>query len=304
MSARVPTAMRTRRGAALRLVLVALVLGVAAATVAAQALSTRLLAERTREGARIAERAVDAALVPVEEWLRTGSARVVLPPDAESPAVAVLDHAIALDGRTVRVRATAFDERGMLAWGLARGSGALAGALPSDVRSRLAAADLRKGEQAGLDLIAKDASRARFPPQLGSAALSFGGATSDRARTDATDAVAIGALVATHGDDDPAINVNTAPLELLRRADRLAQRDVADAVAQARAGGRRFDAIPPAPGRDGNDPASAGPRLVAESDLWAVRVDANAGGASSAWWTVWRRGERGWSVAQRIRITE
>ena len=310
MSARSPRSALPRarhRGAALLLVLVALVLGVAAATVAAQALATRAMAERVRSDSQLAEEGVNAALAPVEEWLRTKSAQVVLAPDEAMPCVAILDHLVAVDNGSVRVRATAYDERGMLPWRLARESHALSGWLPSDVRSRVMATVAPKDVQAGMDIVAREAAgeRRRFPSHAVRETVAFGGAKiAATTKPESTDAsIAIGALVATHGDADVALNVNTVPIELLRRADLLAQRDLADVVAESRAQKRKFSAIPPVP-RDGDDAASRSPRLVAESDLWAVRIDASSGNASSAWWIVWRRTDCGWGIVQRIRITE
>ena len=314
----------SRRGIALLFVLVAVVLGLTAATIAAQvavtASVTRRLDRNVREGDDVA-----ASLAPrIERWLVAESQRAVVPPDGEMPAIGVADETVDLgDGRAMRVRVTAFDQHGMIPWGEALAGGPMSGHLSPGTIEAIWLAPRTAGDAPvppGLDLLDGPGSRTVWPPhaplQAGSVTRRFSGVAgmSDSEDTSSADdgsraRHAIGTLVATHVPGQrTAININTAPREFVAMAEALTGRSVWSVVEEARRQGKPASvgafADVGSPDLSSSDAEAASrPTFIASSDVWSFRVDVNIDRARSAWWLTYMRSDRGWSLRQRLRIT-
>ena len=297
-----------RRGMALLLVLAALVVGLSAATIAAQAATTATVSQRVDRRQALVDDAALALAPALEAWLAQRSATVVLDPGAAAPMVEVLRESctLALDGEpcTIDISVLAFDQRGMVPWNDAvRGDG-LAAALPQAVSRRFAEHG-RASAAPGLDLVAARSWSDAFDIPVWPTVVRGSG---EGATTSPGPSVA--AFVATHGRGVAVINVNTAPEGVVRAAEAMLGRSVWEVVRAHRAIGK------PAPvgafsfGESGrpSDIADASaarlPRFVASSDLWSFAVEVRCEGARSAWWITYDRSGAGWRVLQRVRVVE
>src|SRR5688572_7075395 len=109
------------RGAALLIVLAALVLAVSASASIARLASTAKLRRQFDDRSQRADELLHAVEAPIAHWLRTQSAAVVLPIDSETPAVEVLHHRLPRHGNDELVlQIWAFDQCGMAAISIAR----------------------------------------------------------------------------------------------------------------------------------------------------------------------------------------
>lgn len=316
---------RGRRGVALLLVLVALVLGLTAATIAAQVAVTASLTKRLDRAQEIADDAASSTLPRIERWLVGEAGQAVAPIETTVPAIGVIDETVSVDAATsMHVRVTAYDQRGMVPWTQVRSLGSLASLLPSDVRGSVAAVALTQETVPGLDLVSAvdehgQASRPVWPghaPVTDPHAIRhYGDPASDggsvAGSNDDDGQPALGGLVATHCPGRPAINVNTAPRELVQAIERLTQRSVWSVVEERRAAGKPA-AIGGITGgvrdMDGMHGATSGPdddsmpTFVASSDVWSFRVDVTYAGVRSSWWVTYARSDRGWILRQRLRV--
>ncbi len=261
---------RTRRGIALLLVLAAASGAAVSASIIASSRTDSMTAARQAELLRQADALADAAHDAAHWWLRRASGTIVLPPDAPAPRVPVFDHTIELpDGVTARIRVTAFDQLGMT---------------PIQLADFPHAAAIT-----GLDQISPDRHTQGLSPF-----------PDHDERSSST----LGERFATHnaaGDQHPAgrLNIHTAPIALLQSAteetgdDRLAQ------IIRARAAGRRATNV----GVVRHDRARRVPTLVAGSNAWSFRIEAQAGGVSSAWWSTYIHRGADWELVQRLPIT-
>lgn len=277
-----------RRGIALLLVLVALMLSVTAAAGLARVAATARLRHETASAQECARTLLHASDAPILDWLHRHAGRLVLPPDAGSPRFVVLDDAIELRGVPCRLTITAFDQCGMVP--SSETGGRLASFLPSNTQRSLTAAGPDWLEHPGLDVLAAAAGDhvPVFPP------------------AGAGDSGALGEHLASHNPTragrPPTLNVNTAPLDLVSMV--YAQHDLGgiDAVAESRALGRvASPGASPAP-RTGGDPAAIVP--VSMSTAWAFRVDCRAGHVIESWWCVYIDTGSNWERVQRLAITE
>lgn len=265
-----PAHIRMRRGIALLLVLAAVSGAAVSASVIAASRTDSATAARRAELLNQADTLADAAHDAALWWLRRQSGTVVLPPDAASPRLPVLDHAIELAGGvTAQIRVTAFDQIGM---------------------TPLRHADFNAAESiTGLDQISASrhaSGRSPFPGH------------------DEAPSPALGERYAIHNtvtEQHPAgrLNIHTAPIDLLQTAmgesgdNRLAQ------IVRARAAGRRASNISVVR----HDRARPVPTLVASSNTWSFRIEAVAGGVSSAWWSTYTHRGADWELVQRLPIT-
>ncbi|HMN96844.1 MAG TPA: hypothetical protein PKC43_10220 [Phycisphaerales bacterium] len=247
------TRLARHRGFTLLFVLLALVLLVGAASLTARVRLTDGLARRALDDRVAAADLADSAEAALLHWLTHESAGVVLPVDATTPAVVVLDDRFQLDGRDVFLHVVAFDQLGMSAWDAIRDGTGVDGAHPPWLRSALEAADARLDGSAsrGLDALVNAVEREGailYPAISGGAPRGRRtGASVERAdgsgRADVTGqaTAAIGALVATHAASQPSLNVNTAPMTLIEAALRRGQRGGIEAIRIARSEGRHAE---------------------------------------------------------------
>jgi hypothetical protein len=309
----------------LLLVLAGLVLGVTAATIAAQVALTAHRVGRLDRAQVVVDDVAASTERRIERWLVERSASAVAPVDAAIPAIGLVDETIRLDeGRMLLVRVTAFDQRGMLPWDAAIRSDPIASLLSERVREAVRAAHTAGDVPLGLDLfplpteamdvlvwpshasvLPADAPRSFGAPRVDA---SEGSGRIDRGAGDAG-ADSIGSQIGTHCRGRAAINVNTAPRPLIALAEQLLQRSVWDKVALARAEGRAVtdigaaSTVPVDLARSGGEDEST-PTLIVGSDVWSFRIDATLDAARSAWWVTYTRSDRGWVLAQRLRVLE
>lgn len=277
-----PHPRRFHRGIALLLVLATLVLAVtAAAGLARVATAARLHAESARRAA-VADALLDAAEAPILDWLHHHAGRTVLPPEAGSPRVAILDDAVEFGGQQCRITVTAFDQCGMMP---ASWRGAI---LPADVLDALDRAGEAFKAHPGLDLLACD--RPTYPGAQESPV------------------PAVGEVLATHNPPRAgkvsAVNVNTGPIPLLEAVYAARGLGGLEAVLEARAAGRV--ASPGALKAPQDDPRIDEdiPLPVAMSGAWAFRIDCVAGGLRRSWWCVYADTGSNWERVQRLAIDE
>src|SRR5262245_60745003 len=131
-----------RRGVALLLVLVSLVLALTAAATLARTAATATLRRHLADRAETAEDLRQDAEALAVAFLDAKIQDVVLPPEALTPRLEVLDTRI--DAASARLRLTAYGLDGMVSIPDAESSALLRATLPDSVRPVLARLDRRK----------------------------------------------------------------------------------------------------------------------------------------------------------------
>lgn len=286
-----PRSAHCRSGAALLVVLAAVVLTTTVLSTLAATAHRRHAARTASLDSELAADLLRQADALANRWLTDTSASIVLPPESPSPRVHLPAHELALAGKTVTITLTAFDQHGMVP---SQASTSLGSTLPVGIQALHAQMiDRRAREPYGLDQIAA------FIP-AGSQQRAY-----PCARLDDQHALqlAAGELLATHGGTPrPAINPSTAPIPLVAAALREAGLGGLEHVIEARSNGR------PVPlGRLivlGDDGGERTIELVPSSRCWAVRTDLTIGSHRQSWWSIWQRGGSGWTMSQRLRITQ
>lgn len=275
---------RPRRGAALLVVLASLMLVMTASVILVQLASTARLGRGVDRDNRIANDLARAVEPAVERWLATKASDVALPPDAQTPEVPVLLDVLAEGACTIEVRVTAWDQGGLVPFDAARGGSPLGSDLPIEVKRAVEWITVGKDTAPGLDLaVGNDALVSAFPE---------GGAMEGPP-------FSVGARVATHNDG--WINVNTAPIDLVETAMRLAGRGGLEQIVAARAQGKQATMSDLG---DTGDPDDLAPELVGQSRAWAFRIDVRVGLLRRSWWAVYERGGQKWECVQRLAIPE
>lgn len=314
-----------RRGAALLIVLATLVLVVTATVGVARLGSTtrshRLIAERTL----VADDLLAAAEQPILGWLARESTEIVLPPDVTAPVVAVLHDVWQDQGARYQLRITAWDQCGMVPILVGRSGSPLRLAVPFDVLHMVDQLSLRRNETAGLDLFVGPARSVDgidvFPEPEPAQPQVFGQARDSDSPTqpgDTTaareppDRVAVGAHIATHNPG--RLNVNTAPIEVVRQAMRQAGRGGIEQIIDARNEGELATLVD-GPGTEGDGRRAAGRRrstleIAGDSTAWAFRIDIGVGlprggAVRRSWWAVYVHSEESsWECVQRLAILD
>lgn len=313
----------SRRGVALLITLAAVVVVVVAcaslARVAVTTAVTRSIDERD-------ERAADmlrAAEAPIQRWLRERSSQVVLSPDAVAPNTMVLDDlmgvvdgASGMDGdEPARLRIVAWDQRGMVPPSLLRRGVPMRSALPPEVVKQVDNARKAHSEtietSPGLDLFAGNASP--YPQGTSGPITRYGNLSASILPT--KERMALGGFVATHNPPvretrsrrrsrskpSPAINVNTAPIDVIESAMRMANLRGIEQVIEAR---ERGELASVGSGSAMGKPLPNAPSLIAASDAWSIRIDASIGSLTRSWWAVYIRDQGAWRCVQRLEINQ
>ncbi|UYV13684.1 MAG: hypothetical protein NCW75_05215 [Phycisphaera sp.] len=272
----------SRRAVALLLVLALVAGALPIIAIAASRATAAVQLDRSQTDGALADDLMQAASIPIHDWLRRDAPLIGLPPGAEQPMVRILDDRFELDGRPVEITATAWDLHGMLPADAVRGGSPLRLLLPEDARQRLDDLDV---DPDGLDVFKPRASeRSVFPSPSGQLP-SLGALVSTSERPSAQPTV--------------RLNVNTTPAPLLARALRLAGQGGYEQIMERRAMGQR-SGPPPIPGGD----RTGSPRVVlaASSSSWGVRIDVRVGSVRRSWWTVWTRVSGDWMLQRRTPI--
>jgi len=281
----------TETGVALLLVLAAVML-LSVTTLSFYRFSVSLhLVETADRDTEMAQDLVDAAEAPIEQWLRKRSDAVVLPPDAPTPRVVVLQERWRLVGRPFVLEIVAYDQEGMVSLEAAKGGSPLWAVLSEEVRRAIERARWSEGATLGLDLFAVGAG-------LDSGLSPYPVADSPG---DRSSQAPLGALVATHNDAPGSLNVHTAPFAMLDAVFRGQGRGGLELILDARLQGVPVDAVPP---RAETSKEDAFPRLTLQSTTWAFRTDVGVGAVRISYWSIFRfQGDAGWARVQRLQIT-
>lgn len=298
-----------RRGAALLLVLGALVVSVSAALIAARAITRGKLATAAADADTLAGDLLVGCESPARAWLVNESARVALPAEADLPAVQVLHDTWEDAGRRIEVRITAWDQCGMVPIQAVRFGHPLAGVVSEAARDAALALPAEWLDRPGLDQFPGAGSVFPELPATESTVFGSGEQPSANSRSE-YEGTAIGAELATHspgsgrarrGQTPVLLNVNTTPRRLLEEAMRLAGRGGVETILDKRGRGE-----PAAVGdvtTDGTQRES-GVRFIASSPAWAFRIDVRAGMIQRSVWEVWAHESSDWEVVQRLAIDE
>jgi len=305
--------MNRGRGIALLLVLAALVVVVTGAASLARMAATTQISRQSAESERIASSLLDAAEAPIYAWLGSVSADVVLPPDNTEPSVAVIHDIIELGTQRCEFTIAAYDQFGMVPLREALRGSHLRMALPSWARDSLTGFEPRSDLPAGLDDLASHVSGVGlvFPHGVVTEPIVFGDTSVSASQMDHPTSPALGSLVATHNPlpdfggrarrriSPSAINVNTAPMNVVEAALRAAGRGGLEQITAARAAGKPF-----APGDAPVSRQGSGISLVGSSSVWAFRIDARVDRVRRAWWSVYALDGSEWKLVQRLVVTE
>ncbi|MEE9128650.1 MAG: hypothetical protein V3T84_01425 [Phycisphaerales bacterium] len=311
-----------RRGAALLIVLAALILTVTASVSLARLASTTKMQRTLDRAAILGDDLLRATEAPIIAWLESESAQVVLPPEVEAPRIGVLHDTWSDGKRAYEVDITAWDQCGMVPIQLARSGSPLRLALPADVRRALDQVKIKPNEPPGLDLFlaaadATDDELKVFPRADSTEPLVFVDALNPAIREDVDPQprslkaqpipLAVGAFVATHsgggglsGGGD-RINVNSAPPEVLKQALRAAGRGGLKLVLAARAEGRSASL---GDLRVSSSSSRAAPQIVGSSLAWSFRIDVQVGPLRRSWWAVYVKTRSSWECVQRLAIAQ
>ncbi len=306
---------RARRGVALLLVLATLVLAVTAAAGLMRSAATIQMRHQTYRRQIDADALLHAAEAPIQAWLSTRSSSVILPANVTTPRVTVLDDQIIIDGIVHELRITAWDQYGMTPIHLARSASPLRLALPETIAEHLDRLEPRRWRKAGLDQCSDaDGEAVLFPRASTTSAVhlfaeDFGARVDLRADLHfptSGDGDALGAYIATHNTTAPGapatINVATAPMPLVEAALRVAGRGGIEHITSARQQGAPI-AVEELATRDAD--ASGRPskvRLVAQSSVWAMRIDCRVGAVRRSWWAVYTQSDSDWGCVQRVAV--
>jgi hypothetical protein len=327
-----PDHLHIRRGVALLIVLVTVVLLVPAVAMLSGLVATQLQHTEVRDASVLADDLLEQADLVIDQWLSEASADVVLLDDVQSPCVAILNDRIEIaPDQIVSVRITAWDQRGMPSPSSLRSGSILRTAVPKPVLRVIDQIQVEADPSIGLDQFvatlgpmfdqsgpSRIARRRAFPTHLESDPLVF------RDESIAVDSLfhfpnepsavsledpPLGAYIATHNHTPHQINVNTAPLPLIEAALRMAGRGGLDVIQQARA---QQKSVPLGDLPEIDTAHQRAPALVSTSDTWSFRVDVSTSDITKSWWLVYQQSSSrrsrntfsSWECIQRLAITE
>lgn len=296
----------SRRGVALLVVLATLLVVGAVCASLAHTGSAVILERRVAVDTARSDELRHAAERSILRWLNTEADRVVLPPEVTEPVVSVLHDGWEVDGVRYTVRATAWDQCGMVPLQLAGKGSPLRALLPEELAD-LTDREIPRGTPPGLDLWTEDV----FPEVTGTPFTMFDVSrwsedAVNRAPRPEQRSPRLGSAVATHnpgpqrrGPTPAAINMNTAPIPLLEAVMRELGRGGPDLIVESRRRGRhaRLSAGP--------TPGDAADRLElsGSSHCWSFRLDVRVGLVERSWWLVYARGPSSWDLVQRLAIS-
>lgn len=303
---RVP--LKCRRGVAMLLVLLTLVVAVAAAVNVARMSVTGIAAERLSEHQRFAADLLAQGESAATGWLQTESRGVALPPDALTPSLTILHDSLLIGDQQSTICITAVDLTGMVPISALRNGSVLASAIPGDVAAAIRDAVAPFGPD---QLADGDAHRRVYPRHKPAEQRVFGGGALDSGPDvpeEPNGEVAVTELVAfmtptplgrreTQEASPVMLNVNTTPLPLLTRALALSGIDALDQIVAARETG-----APASLELTIGDDAPI--RFTSSSPLWAFRIDAKCNSVTRSTWSVFEQRGGSWQLVRRIMIHE
>ena len=271
--------MRDRRGIAMLIALMTMTVLIAGVAIIARVQTTDRLIELRSDDAIMVDDIFRVADAPIQAWLEEQARYAVVDPASLASMVAVSDDRMMLGDQEIRVRITAWDQYGMIP----RNADELRIDLGND--SEIPWKDARFP---GLDLSTQQTTV--FP---------------SRERP-----TAIGGLHATHNPwptrsgttrsrSNAAININTAPAELIESIFRTFNLGDPSSIFEKRAQGELAIFTLSA-----QDARQVSVRLVNISRVWSFRVDVEIGTTRRSSWCVYSNQGGSWKLVQRIGIDD
>ena len=268
--------MRTRRGAAMLIVLMTMTVLIAGTAIIARMRTTNQLISKHATDRIYAQDLVYAAESPIIEWLRENSSHAVVNPDLPAPMIQVLDDRVKLDTQTVRIQITAWDQSGMIPLN----------ANELGLEMDLDEVPWKKAILPGLDHA--DSHPTAFPSR--------------------ESPTAIGGRVATHNPwptrsgttrsrSDAVININTAPVDLIEMVFTSFNLGDPGSIFEKRGSGEL--ATYTTQRQDANQKSI---RLVSVSRVWSFRTDVWVGTIRQSYWSTYANQGGNWKLVQRIGI--
>lgn len=270
--------MRSRRGAAMLIALMAMTILLAGVAIVTRIRVTdQLILNRANNGI-VAMDLLRAAENPITSWLREESGSAVIQPDQPNPMIPILEQEFFVDSHPVRIRITAWDQSGMT---------------PANA------------EQIGLDLGELEVPwKDQSHPGLDQAvALDFVFPSPEHPN-------AVGGVIATHNPwpsrsgttrsrSSAVININTASTELIEENFRRFNLGDPSSIFEKRARGEMAFYT-----TDAQDARLVQVRLTSISRVWSFRVDAWVGHTLRSSWCTYVNQGGNWRLVQRIGISD
>ncbi|MCH8825275.1 MAG: hypothetical protein IH984_17400 [Planctomycetes bacterium] len=302
----------SRRGAALLVVLAALILVMTSSVSLVNIASTNKIHRQLDQSAKQADDLLTASNDAIISWLNQEADQVVLPPEILEPCVDVLHDAWTINDTNYQLRITAWDQCGMVPIELARAGSPMRLTLSSEVKAAIDKVKIKRNQQLGLDQFIIEYSGGEklrvFPLPSKSQPLGFidpleasdaeGGLSQLRYQVDKSPS-AIGSVIATHCNN--TINLNTAPLKVIEQALRSAGRGGLEVVLAARTEGRAANLGDLQVNQSSKRQTI---KLVNSSNAWSFRIDIRSGSLKRSWWAIYIKTKSTWECAQRLAITE
>ncbi len=269
--------MNGRRGIAMLIALMTMPVLIAGVAIIARVQTTGWLIELRSDDTIVAADIFRVADAPIQSWLEVQARYAVVDPTILAPMIAVSDDRMLLGDQEVRVRITAWDQYGMIP----RNADELRIDFGNDTEM-----PWKDARFPGLDLSTQQPTV--FP---------------SRERPAAT-----GGLHATHNPwparsgttrsrSNAAININTAPVELIESIFRTFNLGDPSSIFEKRTQGELATITLSA-----QDAKQVSVRLVSISRVWSFRVDVQIGTIRRSSWCVYSNQGGRWKLVQRIGI--
>jgi hypothetical protein len=282
-----------RRAVALLVVLAAVVLVTTGAVLAIAALGRTQRAAAATDDRRLLADLLAAGEVLAGEWIRTRSGQVVL--DPRGGGICVAHDRVASGGLTGEVQVDCYDLLAMAPADRIRPHGPLRVAMALDAPRAEPSQPGVVASSPWLEGVLIPAGARRFPGPLAGEPVRWGERASWPSSPSAGPATALAVTVSPQGDG--RINLNTAPLPLLREVYQQLHLGDVERVAQRRQAGERS----PIPAEVAGAGAPLGPplfTLVEASDRWAALITVATPQARRSWWVVFA------ITADKVRVVQ
>ena len=309
----------TRSGAALLVVLAALILVMTSAVSLVNIASTNKIHRQLDQSTKQADDLLAASNVAIVNWLSKEAEQVVLPSDFVEPRVNVLHDTWTINDANYELCITAWDQCGMMPIELVRAGSPMRLVITSEVIAAIDKVKIKRNQQPGLDQFTFEYSGDPsvgygvedlrvFPLPNQSQPLVYidpfdsadaeNGSSQLRYQVDESPTV-IGSVIATHCNN--TLNLNTAPLKVTQQALRSAGRGGLEVVLAARADGRAAN-LGDLPANQSSNRQTI--KLANSSIAWSFRIDIRVGSLYRSWWATYTKTKSTWECAQRLAITE
>jgi len=271
--------MKAQRGIAMLIAIMTMTVLIAGITIIASVQSADRLVELHRDQTTMAHDLIRSGDGPIQSWLKEVAGMAVVETRGIAPMIPVYDNQIMLEDQEIRIEITAWDQYGMIP----RNADELGIDIGDDLEM-----SWDEARYPGLDLSTQNSTV--FPSREHPAAM--------------------GGLIATHNPwptrsgttrsrNGAAININTAPAELLEHIFNVYNLGDPSGIFEIRAQGE-----PATLSLSVQDARQVSVRLVSISRVWSFRVDVWIGRSRRSCWCVYANQGGRWKLAQRIGIDD